>query len=416
MDKIKTLTEDEVKQYESLPTKYYVYLMTNLLNGKIYVGVRKSKLKNILDDKYWGSGDAIKSAIRIYGIENFKKQIIAIFDNRKDALELEKEIVNADFVASKMTYNLARGGNCDLERLNMPPKKRGQVWIKNELLQKDTHLFEDSAEFKEKMADGWVYGRIEGRTFNTDTEAYKERNKKMSEIISGRVWLKDEVTQQCRMVEPNSEIYNALKSQGWVEGCIRPNHHTWETEGFIWIRNETTNERKLLDPNTIECEQLLNNGWVIGMGLTDAKREFYESRKGLIWIKNVELNKSKVIDPSELNDYLKKGWSRGKIHNDKGNNAGTVWLINKETGKTAHVKKDSDEYNALLKQGFENGRGFTHKGEIRKKMSEDKKGRVWLTNLETFELRMVKKESDLFNELLNSGFVLGRKLLKCPQK
>ena len=391
MDKIKTLTEDEVKQYETLPIKYYVYLITNLLNGKIYVGVRKSKLKNILEDNYWGSGDAIKSAIRIYGIESFKKEIIAVFNNKQDALKLEAEIVNADFVSSKMTYNLARGGNCDLERLNAPPKKRGQVWIKNELLQKDTHLFEDSAEFKEKMADGWVYGRLEGRTHNTNTEAYKERNKKLSKIISGRVWLKDEATQQCRMVEPNGENYNALKSQGWIEGCIRPNHYAWQTAGFTWIRNETTNERKLLDPNNIECKQLLNNGWVIGIGLTDAKREYYENRKSLIWVKNVELNKSKVINPSELNDYLKEGWELGKTYT-------------KPTNPKIHSSK-----------------GFHHNIENRKKMSEDKKDRVWLTNMATMEQRMVKRGSELFNELLNSGFIVGRKfrsnkLLKCPQK
>lgn len=89
-------------------TYYIIYKITNLLNDKIYVGFHKTE--DIYDD-YMGSGKLIKEAISEFGVENFKKDIIAIFDNKDDAEALEAEIVNKDFVLRDDTYNLSIGGN-----------------------------------------------------------------------------------------------------------------------------------------------------------------------------------------------------------------------------------------------------------------------------------------------------------------
>ena len=42
----------------------YVYLITNLINNKKYIGLRKS---STFDEKYWGSGKLIQKAIKKYG-------------------------------------------------------------------------------------------------------------------------------------------------------------------------------------------------------------------------------------------------------------------------------------------------------------------------------------------------------------
>lgn len=89
-------------------TYYIIYKITNLLNDKIYVGFHKTE--DIYDD-YMGSGKLIKEAITEFGVQIFKKDIIAIFDNKDDAEALEAEIVNKDFVLRDDTYNLSIGGN-----------------------------------------------------------------------------------------------------------------------------------------------------------------------------------------------------------------------------------------------------------------------------------------------------------------
>jgi len=88
---------------------YYVYKITNKIDGKFYIGVHGT---NDLDDGYMGSGKLLIRAFEKYGAENFEKEIIKIFDNLEDASKLEEEIVNKEFVLRDDTYNLALGG-CD---------------------------------------------------------------------------------------------------------------------------------------------------------------------------------------------------------------------------------------------------------------------------------------------------------------
>ena len=86
---------------------YIIYKITNLLNGKYYIG--RHATKNI-NDSYMGSGIGIKNAIKKYGIENFTKEIIATANSPAELWDLEKEIVNEDVVKDPTSYNNTYGG------------------------------------------------------------------------------------------------------------------------------------------------------------------------------------------------------------------------------------------------------------------------------------------------------------------
>ena len=107
--------------------KYIVYLTTNLksqINGinRIYVGVHKTENPSIFDG-YIGCGCYINQpstymypktpfqyAVKKYGVQAFRREILFIFDNKQDAYNKEAEIVNIDFLKQAHTYNACLGG------------------------------------------------------------------------------------------------------------------------------------------------------------------------------------------------------------------------------------------------------------------------------------------------------------------
>jgi len=84
---------------------FTIYKTTNKLNGRYYIGVTNGRNKS-----YKGSGTALKTAIKKYGGNNFITETLEVFDNEEDMFNREAEIVNEDFVANPLTYNMKLGG------------------------------------------------------------------------------------------------------------------------------------------------------------------------------------------------------------------------------------------------------------------------------------------------------------------
>ena len=88
---------------------FIVYKTTNLINGRMYIGVHDNKDKKDFDG-YLGSGSLILKAIKKYGRENFIRETLHTCEDIEDAFLLESEIVTEEFVERKDTYNISTGG------------------------------------------------------------------------------------------------------------------------------------------------------------------------------------------------------------------------------------------------------------------------------------------------------------------
>jgi group I intron endonuclease len=94
---------------------YTVYKVTNKINNKFYIGMHQT---DCLNDGYMGSGKIIKKAIEKYGMDNFTKEILHIFDNENDMRNKEKELV----VLNENSYNICDGGKGGFGYINRSGK------------------------------------------------------------------------------------------------------------------------------------------------------------------------------------------------------------------------------------------------------------------------------------------------------
>lgn len=87
---------------------YYIYRITNKVNGKTYIGQHKYKK---LNDDYTGSGVLLAKAKKKYGIDNFTKEILYSNIQYKDtADDVERFAIAKERALGKAEYNIADGG------------------------------------------------------------------------------------------------------------------------------------------------------------------------------------------------------------------------------------------------------------------------------------------------------------------
>ncbi|PZR79397.1 MAG: hypothetical protein DI537_41085 [Stutzerimonas stutzeri] len=146
--------------------RYTIYRVTNTLNGKYYIGKHQTLNPN---DRYFGSGKALREAIKLHGKSMFVKEILFDFDSEAEMNAMEIELVNEALVADRNTYNLTVGGE-------------GGGHFKGR-----TH----SAETRERLAEHQrgkshtpeTLGKLRGRTLSPEHRAKiaaKARERKLS--------------------------------------------------------------------------------------------------------------------------------------------------------------------------------------------------------------------------------------------
>jgi hypothetical protein len=152
-----------MKSYLKKYKFYLLYLITNKITNKIYVGVHAT---NNVDDRYMGSGTHICRAVEKYGIENFEKTILKFFDNEEDMFIAEKAIVTPEFVKEDTNYNIALGGSGG-HTGNYDSKKRSALISAasvNKIMAKDNDgniikILKDDPRFDTKELVGQTHGK-----------------------------------------------------------------------------------------------------------------------------------------------------------------------------------------------------------------------------------------------------------------
>lgn len=136
---------------------HYIYIIINLINNKKYIGDRSC---DCLPEKdpYLGSGINIKKAIKKYGKNNFKKEILEIFESREEAHKNEEKYINLYKThISQNGYNIdPKGGlssNSDFSRKKQSERgfKRKHSLKTIEKIRKSVTGMKLSEETKENM-------------------------------------------------------------------------------------------------------------------------------------------------------------------------------------------------------------------------------------------------------------------------
>lgn len=191
----------------------YIYLITNDINGKIYIGKNQSselwwKLN------YYGSGKLIKRAISKYGKENFTKTILFETEDKKELIEKEKfYIKHYNSQNLEIGYNISNGGD------------GGQLKTHEELSITAKKLWQNP-EYRIKQKEKRKFRIVtnKGKKFSNEIKH------KLSLAKLGMKWITNINTNETKLVY-DAEKY--IESGEWEKGRYYNNH---------WIHNILTYE------------------------------------------------------------------------------------------------------------------------------------------------------------------------------
>jgi hypothetical protein len=266
----------------------------------IYIGVHKTKNIN---DKYMGSGTKIREDIKFLGLEKFEKIILFDFDNEKDMLSKERELVNEEFIKKENNYNIILGGGFYTS---------DTVTVKNEKNECFRVHKEDprylSGELKFNLS-GHVAVKKDGQTFSVKTNDPRYLSGELKSINYGTVIVKDKNGNNFRV---NTNDCKYLSGE-YVAVC----------KGLVLVKDKNSNCLMVHkeDPRYLSGELL--HFWTNKKHKEESKKKIGEknslnqkgeknSNFGKCWIYSLAEKRSISIKKQELENYLKLGWVKGR--------------------------------------------------------------------------------------------------------
>jgi len=247
-----------------------IYKTTNLINNKFYIG------QDFNDNpKYYGSGKLITFAIKKYGKENFKKEIIEYCTDEKHMDEREifwiKEL-NA--TNKKIAYNICEGGKTyrTMKGENHPFFGKHHTEETRAIIKEKRKLQKMSNFEKERLRKLWKTNANPGKNKSNETiekiknaakeldrygekstfygKTHSEETKKhWSEIRKGKnVGINNPAATRYYIETPDKKelIFNSRKEVIEYIGCSMGFFTLKKYKGYKLIRKEIINKKEII--------------------------------------------------------------------------------------------------------------------------------------------------------------------------
>lgn len=285
----------------------YIYITTNNLNNKKYIGRHKS---SEFDSSYYGSGKIITQSIEKNGLENFTVKILEPVNGVSTVCESLEQLCDAeeyyidyyDCVNSKEYYNLIPGG--------LGGSVKGVIGVHNN---QGSYKFVLPDELENYLADGYMIGGIS----------------QSPEVVAARV---KKNTGKKRAAETRARMSKAQKGHFVSEETRRKysESHKGKTtskKGKIAITLSSDEDYQIyIYPNELEFYESLG---FVHAGKKHKKEESREKHRQAK-IDTTLINngfEEKCIKKSELDSYLELGWVHARLPEH-------IMKINPNKGKT----------------------------------------------------------------------------------
>lgn len=275
--------------------KFIIYKIVNNFNSHEYIGVHGTYNIN---DNYMGSGTALREAILEYGIGNFTKTILHIFDNKQEALNKERELVNNEYILREDTYNKVVGGG-DLNTT-------GYCTV---LIDGQYKLIPSSQYDK----------NIHKRAMSDKINVYTEHG---HELISIEDYDPDKhmINTSGKVSVKNGKGYKLVTAEEFAKGGYEATN-----KGMVVVKNPVDKSRTIL----VTSEEFKTGKYEgVTAGLTTARTKDgkfikvskYDERFKTGELEHVSTGRKfinngiarKLVYPEQLEKYLNTGWKLGK--------------------------------------------------------------------------------------------------------
>lgn len=313
----------------------YIYMTTNLVNGKKYIGQKASS--SFVED-YKGSGTYLKNAINKYGIENFKTEILKWCYDQEELDSSERFFIEQNnAVESDDFYNLAKGGSfgnarkgskfSEQARKKMSEINKGEknaMWGKTHSEESRKKISDHHADFKGEKSPS--YNRV---CINDGNKVKYVKKENLNEYISDgwEIGTTEEMKQKISKTNKGRKHSEETKkkmslSQSGERNGMYGKHASLETRqkmsesrfGRKWINNRS--ENKFVKSE--EVQYYLSQGWKLGKLVPyseEVRKKQSEGTKNTCWVHKENENKRIRLEDKEK--HLSEGWILGMTNEFK---------------------------------------------------------------------------------------------------